>query len=166
MLGAIALLALAVPAIPLWPSVWWWAVLRFCWGIAATIMFFSSEFWLVAIAPDALRGRLIAVYSIVLAGCYMLGPLILNLTGLDSWLTFAVPTAIILAAAVPVWLGRRHVPLARHEAPAQAAGAAALLPQRSADPLGRRAVRHDRVRRHVAGDGLGPAHGLRATPRR
>lgn len=117
MLGGVALMALAMALIPLWESVWWWGLLRFCWGAGATVMFFASEFWLVAIAPDALRGRLIAVYSMVLAGSYMLGPLILNLTGPDSWLTFAVPTAIIIAAAAPVWLGRRHVPAARHEAP-------------------------------------------------
>ncbi len=119
MLGALAILALAVAAIPLWPSVWWWALLRFAWGMAATVMFFSSEFWLVAIAPDALRGRLIAVYSMVLAGSYMLGPVVLNLTGPDNWLTFAVPATIVLAAAVPVWLGRQRVPAARREAPAR-----------------------------------------------
>lgn len=110
MLGAVAMLALAIAAIPLWPSVWWWAALRFCWGIAATVMFFASEFWLVAVAPDALRGRLIATYAMVLAGSYMLGPVILNLTGPDTALTFAVPTAVVLAAAVPIWLGRRHAP--------------------------------------------------------
>jgi MFS family permease len=103
-------------AIPLWPSVWWWALLRFCWGIAATVMFFASEFWLVAVAPDRLRGRLVAVYATVLAGAYMLGPVILNLTGPDSWATFAVPTAIILAAGLPVVLGRRGAPAPRREA--------------------------------------------------
>jgi MFS family permease len=117
MLGAVALMALAMAAIPVWPSVWWWAALRFCWGAAATVLFFGSEYWLVAIAPDALRGRLIAVYSMVLAGSYMLGPVLLNLIGPDSWLTFAVPTAIILAAGAPIWFGRRRAPAARHGAP-------------------------------------------------
>jgi MFS family permease len=118
-LGAVAMLALAVVAIPLWQSAWWWALLRFAWGIAATIMFFSSEFWLVAIAPDRLRGRLIAIYSMTLAGAYMLGPLILNLTGPDSWLTYAMPTAIVLGAALPIWMARRRAPTPRGEAPAR-----------------------------------------------
>jgi MFS family permease len=132
MLCAIAVMALAMAAIPLWPSVGWWSVLRFAWGAAATVMFFASEYWLVAIAPDALRGRLIAIYSMVLAGSYMLGPAILNLTGPDSWLTFAVPTAIILAAAAPVLLGRRSAPAARAETPVRA-----LAPLRffRSDPL-------------------------------
>ncbi len=132
MLGAIATLAVAIIAIPLWPSIWWWALLRFVWGIAATVMFFSSEFWLVAVAPDALRGRLIAIYSMVLAGSYMLGPLLLTATGPDGWLTFALPTAIVLTAALPVWLGRHGAPAPRREASAHA-----LAPLRffRSDPL-------------------------------
>ena len=117
MLGAVAVMALAMMAIPLWPSVWWWWCLRFCWGAAATILFFGSEYWLVAIAPDELRGRLISIYSMVLAGSYMLGPVILNLIGPDGWLTFAVPAAIILAAGAPIWLGRQSAPVAAHGAP-------------------------------------------------
>lgn len=116
MLGALLLMALTLPTIPLIPSPWWWGFLRFCWGVAGSTLFFGSEFWLVTVAPDHLRGRIIAVYSIVLAGCYMLGPVILNLTGLDSVLTYAVPTAIVLAAAIPVLLGRHGAPAGhRHD---------------------------------------------------
>lgn len=110
MLGALALMALTLPTIPLIPSPWWWGILRFCWGLAGSALFFGSEFWLVSVAPDRLRGRLIAVYSVVLAGCYMLGPMILNLTGTDSFYTYAVPTVIILAAAIPTILGRHGAP--------------------------------------------------------
>lgn len=119
MLCGLAVMAVTLPTIPLIPSIWWWSFLRFLWGIAGSTLFFASEYWLVAVAPNYLRGRLIAVYSIVLAGCYMLGPLILNLTGVDSWLTYAVPTAIVLAAAVPVVLGRRLVPSGGHGARAR-----------------------------------------------
>ena len=119
MLCGLAVMAVTLPTIPLIPSIWWWSFLRFLWGVAGSTLFFASEYWLVAVAPDRLRGRLIAVYSIVLAGCYMLGPLILNLTGVDSWLTYAVPTAIVLAAAVPVVLGRRLVPSRGHGARAR-----------------------------------------------
>lgn len=110
MVGALAVMALTLPTIPLIPSPWWWGFLRFCWGLAGSSLFFGSEFWLVSVAPDRLRGRLIAVYSVALAGCYMLGPMILNLTGMDSFLTYAVPTAIILAAGIPIILGRHGAP--------------------------------------------------------
>lgn len=114
MLGALVLMALTLPTIPLIPSPWWWGFLRFCWGIAGSTLFFASEFWLVAVAPDRLRGRLIAIYSIVLAGFYMTGPIILNLTGADGFLTYAVPTGIVLAAMIPVALGRHSAPPGRH----------------------------------------------------
>lgn len=119
MLGALAVLALTLPTIPLFPSFWWWSFLRFLWGIAGSTLFFASEYWLVSVAPNHIRGRLIALYSIALAGCYMLGPLILNLTGMDSWATYAVPTAIVVAAAVPILLGRRLAPTGGHGARAR-----------------------------------------------
>lgn len=110
MLGALVVMALTLPTIPLIPSPIWWGFLRFCWGLAGSALFFGSEFWLVSVAPDRLRGRLIAVYSVVLAGCYMLGPMILNLTGVDGFLTYAVPTVIVLSAAIPIILGRHGTP--------------------------------------------------------
>lgn len=116
MLAALAVMALTLPTIALFPSPWWWGFLRFCWGVAGSTLFFASEFWLVAVAPDRMRGRLIAIYSIVLAGCYMLGPIVLNLTGIDSFWTYAVPTGIVLSAGIPILLGRRSAPLGRHGA--------------------------------------------------
>lgn len=114
MLGAIGILALSMLLIPVWESPWWWAVLRLGWGVAATALFFASEFWLISSTPDAIRGRVVGLYVLVLSGSYMIGPLLLNLLGIDSLWTYLVPTLIILASAVPVVLGR-------HNAPAQGA---------------------------------------------
>lgn len=110
MLWSIALLALSMVLIPVWESPVWWAVLRLGWGIAGTALFFSSEFWLISSTPDAVRGRIVGLYVLVLSGSYMLGPLLLNLLGIDSLLTYLVPTLIILASAVPVVLGRGQAP--------------------------------------------------------
>src|SRR5690625_1689525 len=74
MLGALLLMALTMPTIPLIPSPWWWGILRFCWGVAGSALFFGSEVWLVSVAPARLRGRLIAIYSVVLARCAVLRP--------------------------------------------------------------------------------------------
>ena len=115
MLGSIAILALSTIMIPLWESAWWWAFLRIGWGLSGTALFFASEFWLISVAPQATRGRIIGLYVLILSGSYMVGPLLLNLLGIDSWLTFAVPTAIILASAIPVVLGHRGAPASRSE---------------------------------------------------
>lgn len=110
MLGSIGFLALSMLLIPLWESPWWWAVLRLGWGVTATALFFASEFWLISSTPDEIRGRIVGLYVLVLSGSYMIGPLLLNLLGIDSIWTYLVPTVIILASAVPVVLGRQHAP--------------------------------------------------------
>lgn len=115
MVWSIIALSLSMALIPLWESPWWWAVLRLGWGVAGTALFFASEFWLISTTPDKTRGRIVGVYVLILSGSYMLGPLLLNVLGIDSWLTYAVPTAIILASAIPVLIGRRLAPSATDE---------------------------------------------------
>ena len=112
MLWSIVLVAFSMILIPVWESPWWWAVLRLGWGVAGTALFFASEFWLISSTPDEVRGRIVGLYVLVLSGSYMLGPLLLNLLGIDSLLTYLVPTLIILASAIPVLWGRAHAPQA------------------------------------------------------
>jgi len=115
MLGSLTLLAIGMAAIPIWQSQLWWGALRVCWGVAGTALFFASEYWLVSATPEATRGRIIGIYVLILSASYMVGPVLLNLLGIDSWLTYAVPTAIVVAAAVPVIIGRRLAPDASAE---------------------------------------------------
>jgi len=113
MLWSLAVLAVSMIAIPVWTSQWWWAALRVGWGVSGTALFFASEFWLVSVTPAATRGRIIGIYVLILSASYMLGPLLLNLLGIDSWLTYLVPTLIIAVAAVPVIAGRHLAPPSR-----------------------------------------------------
>ena len=132
MLGAVVVLALCTIAIPLFQNAWWWALLRIGWGIAGTALFFASEYWVVTAAPHHLRGRIVGAYVVILSGSYMVGPLLLNLLGIDSWLTFAVPTAIILLSAVPLILGRKAAP---DPEPGDAASPLALFRFFRTDPM-------------------------------
>ncbi|MEM7060172.1 MAG: MFS transporter [Pseudomonadota bacterium] len=118
MLGSVLLLAFCTITIPLFQSVWWWALLRIGWGFAATAMFFGSEFWVVTRAPDHMRGRIVGGYVVVLSASYMLGPLLLRAVGIDTMLIYIIPTAIILLSAVPLILGRHAAPEPEHDAPA------------------------------------------------
>lgn len=117
MLWSAAILAVSMAAIPVSQSVWWYSVLRVGWGIAGTALFFASEFWLISVVPEAVRGRIVGLYALVLSGSYMIGPRLLNLLGTDSWMTYAVPTAIIVLGAIPIVLGRKAAPAAATEAP-------------------------------------------------
>ncbi|MEM8623348.1 MAG: MFS transporter [Pseudomonadota bacterium] len=73
-----------------------WTVLRSIWGICTTALFFAVEFWVVAAAPAAARGRAIAVYAIVLSGTTTLGPLMILVTGQVGALPFLVAAAIAI----------------------------------------------------------------------
>jgi len=117
MLGALIVLALAMMAIPLFESALWWGFLRVLWGFAATALFFASEFWVVTKAPEAVRGRVVGGYVLVLSGSYMIGPALLTQIGIDSWVSFAVPTAVILLALVPLIWGRHGAPRSEPEGP-------------------------------------------------
>lgn len=110
MLCAVATLALVFIAIPVWPSQIWWAFLRMFFGFAATALFFASEYWLMSVAPDHLRGRLVGVYTVILSASYMLGPVLLNAIGLDASITYLAPALVICIAALPIVFGRGEAP--------------------------------------------------------
>ena len=113
---ATGVLVVAMLAVPLWQNLWWWGALRMVIGFAATAIFFASEFWIVAVAPEHVRGRIIGVYAFALAGSFILGPLLLRAVGVDTVLPFLVAAAII-AAAVPALLwGAAEAPPADKEA--------------------------------------------------
>ena len=115
MLGSVAILAVTFLVIPLWQSQLWWGALRVAFGFAATALFFTSEFWLMSIVRDELRGRVVGLYAVVLSASYMMGPLMLNTIGLDGPLTFIVPTVIVIVSSLPILIGRTGAPPSRSE---------------------------------------------------
>ena len=74
MIGAALGLALMFLMIPLTGDFWLLTGLRLVYGFAATILFFASEFWIVATAPEAIRGRIVAIYALCVSGGFALGP--------------------------------------------------------------------------------------------
>ncbi len=115
MLGSVATLAVTFLAIPVWPSQIWWGALRICFGSAATPLFFASEFWLMSIVRDALRGRVVGLYAVVLSASYMMGPLLLNAISIDGPITYIAPTVIVIVSSLPILLGRSGAPPSRSE---------------------------------------------------
>ncbi|MEL6477210.1 MAG: MFS transporter [Pseudomonadota bacterium] len=118
MLGAGAVSAMALMAVPLADNIVWWSLLRMVLGLTITAMFFASEYWLVEIAPAERRGRIVALYAIILSVSFALGPLMLDWVGFETIWTYALPAGIVLVGLWPVWQGRRHAPEGRAEQPA------------------------------------------------
>lgn len=101
-LGVIALLIATMIAFPLAPSLWLWFPIRFMFGIAAGTLFTVSEAWVLTFAGDGNRGRIMGLYTSVLAVTFSVGPLILPFTGIDGWTPWLIGAACIAAGALPL----------------------------------------------------------------
>ena len=94
-LATAALLAL----LRIFPDVWLWFPLRFALGMAASFLWIAGEAWVNHAAAETHRGRIIALFGIVVSAGFALGPLVLSMTGVEGWAPFLVTIALLLAAA-------------------------------------------------------------------
>ncbi len=110
MIAAALGLAATMIAIPLGEGFLYWTLLRFLFGVAGTALFFASEYWIVAAAPELNRGRIIAIYALSVSAGFALGPALLGLTGLEGMLPFAVGAGVVLAGIAPIVAGLGSAP--------------------------------------------------------
>lgn len=82
-----------------------WFVLRFLFTISINFVFVLSEFWINALAPQGRRGLVMGLYATVLSVGFAVGPTILSLVGSRGVLPFAVGTALMAVAIVPIVFG-------------------------------------------------------------
>lgn len=82
-----------------------WFGLRFAFTLAINTIFVLSEFWINALAPPGRRGLVMGLYATVLSVGFAVGPAILALVGSDGWLPFAVGTALMAIAILPIVFG-------------------------------------------------------------
>jgi MFS family permease len=94
MLATLALIA----ASPIWA----WFPLRFLFGMAVGGLFIISEAWVLTFSGDAARGRVMGIYTSMLAATFAVGPLIVPWTGITGWLPWAIGIACIAVASVPL----------------------------------------------------------------
>ena len=99
---AIGLMMASLLAIKLSPSIWMWFPLRFVFGICTGALFTISEAWVLTFSSDANRGRIMGLYTSVLAVTFSVGPLILPWTGIEGWWPWAIGLLCISLAALPL----------------------------------------------------------------
>ena len=101
LLMLLSVLATAVLLVLLraFPNVWLWFPLRFALGMAASFLWIAGEAWVNHAAAETHRGRIIAIFGVVVSAGFALGPLILSMTGTDGWAPFLITTALLLVAA-------------------------------------------------------------------
>ena len=108
--AAIAVLILSVIAFRLMPGIPAWFVLRFTFGAAIGALFVISEFWITASAPEARRGTIMGIYATVLAAGFAAGPAVLAVTGTLGWPPYLACAALMLLAALPLWISPATLP--------------------------------------------------------
>jgi MFS family permease len=67
-----------------------WFPLRFLLGAAINPLYVLSEVWVIALAPPKQRGRVMGIYTAIIAAGFAAGPLSLILVGSHGWPPFLV----------------------------------------------------------------------------
>jgi MFS family permease len=102
MLGAILVSLVVFLLLPVFTSIASWFVLRFAIGVAGGVLWICGDAWVNAVASERIRGRVVALYGVAVAGGFSLGPLVLSITGTEGVAPFLVSGAIMLLSALPL----------------------------------------------------------------
>ncbi len=108
--AAIGMIIVALLLLPAMPNVYAWFPIRFLLGMAIEILFISCDVWVNQVAEEKTRGRVIGIYGFVLSGGFAVGPLIINVTGIDGWAPFITGAVIIGLGALPLAWARGLTP--------------------------------------------------------
>lgn len=81
---------------------WMWFPLRFIFGLATSALFTISEAWVLSFATNENRGRVMGLYTSLLAVSFSVGPLILPWTGLEGFLPWGIGIACIMISILPL----------------------------------------------------------------
>lgn len=110
MMTAVLISALSAVSFYFAEAFWMWFPLRIVFHGSTTMLFILSEFWINAAAPPRKRGLVLGIYATGLAVGFAVGPLLFSLVGSEGITPFLVGAAIILLAALPIFLARKESP--------------------------------------------------------
>jgi len=123
MLGCVAAAAAAVIALQYVESLALWAILRAVFGAAMAPLFVLGEAWISTLPADAVRGRVVALYTTSFTLCQVLGPALTNTLIGHPRYAFLICGGVFL-------LGLPGIALARDRPPAVRGGGTARDPGR------------------------------------
>jgi MFS family permease len=86
------------------PSLYVWFPLRFALGIATGALFTISEAWILIFAGSGSRGRVMGVYTSVMAITFSIGPFALPFTGTTGWLPWLIGIICLGVSILPLTL--------------------------------------------------------------
>ncbi|MFC5381417.1 MFS transporter [Aquipuribacter nitratireducens] len=113
---------------PVLEGTWWWVLLRFVSDLGLTLPWLVGETWINTVVPDRVRGRVLALYAMLLFTGWAVGPVVLERTGTEVWSPYLVGTAATLLMCVPLLAARRLAPAVPAHQGLTLRGAVALAP--------------------------------------
>jgi MFS family permease len=99
---AVAFIMAALVIFKLTPSLYVWFPLRFLFGIATGALFTISEAWILTFAGFGNRGRIMGIYTSVMAISFSFGPFMLPFTGTDGWLPWIIGILCLGLGTLPL----------------------------------------------------------------
>jgi MFS family permease len=107
---SIAVIIISLLLLPAIPNIYAWFPIRFLLGMAIEILLIACDVWVNQVAEEKTRGRVIGIYGFVLTGGFAVGPMIINITGIEGWAPFLTGAAIIGLGALPLAWARGLTP--------------------------------------------------------
>lgn len=110
LVACIAAEAILILALKAFDDIGSWFPLRFAMGVTTAGLFIAGETWINQVALDAVRGRMMAIYSIAFTSGLAGGPLVLATVGTEGWTPFLIGAACNVAGIVPLLAVRGEAP--------------------------------------------------------
>ncbi len=105
-----------------------WYPMRLIHGMATTTLYVCGESALIALAPDAMRGRIIGFYTAFNSIFFASGPTVVAVLGFSGWLPYALVGALIGLLVIPLLVIGRVAPELPVVSFRQLAGSVASIP--------------------------------------
>ena len=87
---------------PVFESLTAWFIIRFLIGFAGALAWNAFDTWMLSMADDTNRGKIVTIYNTVFIIGFAIGPLVISLTGIEGWLPFIVIAAMSFIAIIPL----------------------------------------------------------------
>lgn len=87
---------------PLFESLTAWFIIRFLIGFAGALAWNAFDTWMLSMADDSNRGKIVTIYNTVFVIGFAIGPMVISLTGIEGWLPFVVIAALSFLAIIPL----------------------------------------------------------------
>lgn len=94
----------------MWINAWFWMLLRLIGGAATAGLFVVIESWLLTISVSANRGRVLAIYMVMIYLGQAIGQLFLNTGNIDALFPFAINAMLASLAVIPLAIANSDCP--------------------------------------------------------